>query len=119
MSETIREYVGRRLRWFYFCWTIGLGLFFVPRLLNESATASQLQKIAGLLLLAVAAIVMASVTCPRCSNRSGSPSCGSVGRPSSVPIVASDWMSGCPRVISWSATTGDSATHLWSHPQEG
>ena len=71
MAETIRKHVNRRLRWFYLSWAIGLGLFFVPRVVNESATASQLVKIAGLLLLALAALVMASVACPRCSGPIG------------------------------------------------
>lgn len=68
---TIREYVNCRLRWFYLSCAIGFGLFFIPPLLNEREPASQLLKIAGLLILALGAIVMAGVRCPRCSKPLG------------------------------------------------
>ena len=71
MSETIRDYVDRRLRRFYLSCAIGFGLFLVPSLLNEHESRSQLLKIAGLLILALGAIAMASVTCPRCSKPLG------------------------------------------------
>jgi hypothetical protein len=71
MAESIRKHVNRRLRWFYLCCLTGVAIFFVPRFLDAGAGASQLVKIAGLLLLALATIVMAGVTCPRCSRPIG------------------------------------------------
>jgi hypothetical protein len=71
MSATIREYVNRRLRWFHVCSAIGLGLFFVPRVLDDHEVSSRLVKIVALLVLAGGAIVMARVRCPRCSKPLG------------------------------------------------
>jgi hypothetical protein len=71
MTQTIREYVNRRLRWFYLSCVIGIGLFFVPGLLEEHEGLSQWLKIASLVILALGATTMASVTCPRCSKPLG------------------------------------------------
>lgn len=71
MTETIRAYVNRRLRWFYLSCAVGFGLYFVPGLLEEQGALSRLLKIASLLILALGALMMASVTCPRCSKAFG------------------------------------------------
>jgi len=71
MSETIREHVNRRLRWFYLSCAVGFGLFLVPSLLDEREALTRLLKITSPLIFALGAILMAGVTCPRCSKPLG------------------------------------------------
>jgi hypothetical protein len=85
MSKTIREYVHRRLQWFYASWAVGITLILVPRLLDGSEQSSHILGLAGLLVLALAAMMMASVRCPRCSKVIGNAFMWQRGTPEFCP----------------------------------
>jgi hypothetical protein len=71
MIETVRDYVKRRLRWFYAICGVGFALVLVPGAINDYGWPSKLLRLAGILLLVGGTLVMARLKCPKCSKPLG------------------------------------------------
>jgi hypothetical protein len=82
MSETMREYLKRRGRWYVALFLVGLALVFLPsavvaivgrrELLHEYREQYALVRVLGLLFLAAASVLRSRVKCPKCNKPLGS-----------------------------------------------